>query len=81
MVILLRVIDVVVTGLFLMFYGYFAPLLWNESIPFIRALHAMYLALVITSLVYGFVGRRPLLGLTANFVMLGLPVVIILGSV
>ena len=77
----LRLIDILMTGLFLATYGYFAEFLWNESIPFIRVLHTIYIALVLASLVYGFVGRRPLVGLIANFVMLGLPLILILGSV
>ena len=81
LVILLRVIDVVATGLFVIIYGIFAPFIWSESIPFIRVLHVIYITLVIVSLAYGFFGRRPLVGLTANFVMLGLPLTTILGSI
>jgi hypothetical protein len=81
LLVILRVIDVVITGIFLAIYSYFAAFLWNESIPFIRVLHSIYIALVLASLVYGFVGRRPLVGLLANFVMLGLPLILVLGSV
>jgi hypothetical protein len=78
---ILRAICALSSGLFIIAYGMFAVFIWNESIAMMRALHALYVGIVLISAVYGFVGRRPLVGLTVNLATLFVPVVILLGSI
>ncbi len=77
----LRTICAISSGLFIVAYGMFASFIWGESIPAMRALHALYVGVVITSAIYGFIGRKPLVGLTINLAMLFIPLVLLLGSI
>jgi hypothetical protein len=67
------------TILFLVVFATFAGILWSESIPMMRLVQNLYVCLVASTLAYGLFGNRRLLGLSCNAVLLGGPLIILIG--